>query len=157
MTTTEMECPRVVVGVDESDAALAAVRWAAQEARERHATLELVHVMTHSTVTATSIYAPLPLPTDPAFAAAAEWLAELVAALELGDLTVHHRIETGDPAHALARRAGNADLLVVGAHPRRGVLGLTQGSTADACIREAPCPVVVVPAPSHSGPPRRAR
>jgi nucleotide-binding universal stress UspA family protein len=151
VTATGIESPRVVVGVDASDAALAAVRWAAREARARHATLELVHVMTHGTVVASSIYAPLPLPTDPAFAAAAEWLTELVASLELGDLRVRHRIETGDPAPALARRAGDADLLVVGAHPRRGVLGLTQGSTADACIRDAACPVVVVPAPAHSG------
>ena len=96
------------------------------------------------------MYAPLPMPATPAFDEASRWLADLVAQVDTEGLRVLKRVETGDPAHALTRRARSAQLLVVGAHPHRGVLGLTQGSTADACLRAAPCPVVVVPESTES-------
>jgi nucleotide-binding universal stress UspA family protein len=53
-------------------------------------------------------------------------------------------IADGSPSKALTQLATDADMLVVGAHHRRG-LGLLLGSTASSCVRHARCPVVVVP------------
>ncbi len=52
----------------------------------------------------------------------------------------------GSPHDVLTRLALDADLLVVGARGHSGPLGLLLGSTAQACARHAPCPVLVVPA-----------
>jgi nucleotide-binding universal stress UspA family protein len=55
----------------------------------------------------------------------------------------------GSPHDVLTRLALDADLLVVGARGHSGPLGLLLGSTAQACARHAPCPVLVVPAQEH--------
>jgi nucleotide-binding universal stress UspA family protein len=43
-----------------------------------------------------------------------------------------------------AAREWNADLIVLGTHGRSGLTRVLMGSTAEAVIRNAPCPVVVV-------------
>src|SRR6478672_4825459 len=94
---------RVVVGVDGSPAARSALRWAATEARRRKASLDVVHVLEHVRVEAAAMYAPLPMPDEPAFTAAVAWLTELVDQLGLEDLEVHQHVATGSAAHALTR------------------------------------------------------
>jgi nucleotide-binding universal stress UspA family protein len=56
----------------------------------------------------------------------------------------HCRVEA--PAHEIAQLAADleADLVVVGTHGRRGIARLLLGSTAEAVVRAAPCPVLVV-------------
>ena len=64
---------------------------------------------------------------------------------KLFDRAVSHlRIDA--PAHELAQLASDleADLLVVGTHGRRGATRLLLGSIAEAVVRLAPCPVLVV-------------
>lgn len=53
----------------------------------------------------------------------------------------------GDPAPALTRLARDraCDLIVMGAHHKSGFLRWVQGSTAEAVVHGAPCPVLVVP------------
>ena len=56
----------------------------------------------------------------------------------------------GDPGEAIvdAARAEGVDLIVLGSHGRRGVGRSFFGSVSDHVVRHAPCPVVVVRAPS---------
>lgn len=56
----------------------------------------------------------------------------------------HCRAEA--PAHEIAQFAADleADLVVVGTHGRRGIARLLLGSVAEAVVRLAPCPVLVV-------------
>jgi nucleotide-binding universal stress UspA family protein len=46
------------------------------------------------------------------------------------------------------RELGEGVLLVMGSHGRRGISRLLWGSTAEEVVRECPCPVLVVKAPS---------
>jgi nucleotide-binding universal stress UspA family protein len=57
---------------------------------------------------------------------------------------IHQRIQV--PASEIAQLAADleADLVVVGTHGRRGLSRLVLGSVAEATIRLAPCPVLVV-------------
>jgi universal stress protein A len=41
----------------------------------------------------------------------------------------------------------NADLIVVAAHSRSGISPIIMGGVLEKIVREAPCPVVVIPAP----------
>jgi nucleotide-binding universal stress UspA family protein len=55
-------------------------------------------------------------------------------------------LREGQPAKEIiaAAREWAADLIVLGTHGRSGVARAVLGSTADAVVRHAPCPVVVV-------------
>lgn len=60
-------------------------------------------------------------------------------------------VDFGDPAEcilALAREV-DADLIAVGTHGKRGVERMVLGSVAEAVLRQAPCPVLVLRAKKH--------
>ncbi len=62
----------------------------------------------------------------------------------LDTVLAHQRVEA--PAEEIAQLAADleADLVVVGTHGRRGLSRLVLGSVAEATVRLAPCPVLVV-------------
>ncbi|MEK7388104.1 MAG: universal stress protein [Elusimicrobiota bacterium] len=57
------------------------------------------------------------------------------------------RVEEGDAAAVIIRRARRADLLVMGSHGRKGVERALMGSRAESVIRDAPIPVLVARTP----------
>ncbi|MET0791163.1 MAG: universal stress protein [Polyangiaceae bacterium] len=61
-------------------------------------------------------------------------------------ISVHSHLRLEAPAEELAQIAADleADLVVVGTHGRRGIARLVLGSVAEAVVRLAPCPVLVV-------------
>jgi nucleotide-binding universal stress UspA family protein len=146
MTATENGGP-VVVGVDASDAALPAVRFAADEARRRSAPLAVVHALAPFDGIA-AIRSELGLPGTDRHETLGEGLVAAVAASVAADLPAD-RITTdvavGNPVDVLCAAAAGARLLVVGRRGAGGVAGLLLGSTADGVVREAACPVVVLP------------
>ncbi len=62
----------------------------------------------------------------------------------LDNVRAHQRVEV--PSVQIAQLAADleADLVVVGTHGRRGISRLVLGSVAEATMRLAPCPVLVV-------------
>jgi nucleotide-binding universal stress UspA family protein len=136
----------VVVGVDASDAAMSAVRFAAQEARLRSAPLRIVHAVRWP-VDRT----PQPWPdvegegllrsgADAVVQAAVESVADLLPADRItGEVT------DGAPTAALLTASAAAQLLVVGSRGSGGVTGLLLGATASGVVAHADCPVVVLP------------
>jgi nucleotide-binding universal stress UspA family protein len=59
-------------------------------------------------------------------------------------LTVHVRTEIATSEVAQLASDLDAELVVVGTHGRRGIRRLLLGSVAEAVVRQAPCPVLVV-------------
>lgn len=57
-----------------------------------------------------------------------------------------HFVEAGHPQDVIVRlaRDWSADMIVVGSHGRTGVGRALLGSVAEAVVRHAPCPVLVV-------------
>jgi nucleotide-binding universal stress UspA family protein len=70
-----------------------------------------------------------------------------------GNLRVETRIVSGEPAAEILRTAGEvkAHLIVLGTHGRTGLARLLMGSVAEAIVRDAFCPTVVVK-PKHQEP-----
>lgn len=60
------------------------------------------------------------------------------------DVQVHRFVGPGSPATVLLEHADSAQLVVVGSRGRGGFSGLLLGSTSQALIHHASCPVVVV-------------
>lgn len=63
------------------------------------------------------------------------------------DVPVQYTVAYGDPVTeiVLIAERESASLIVVGTHQRRGLHRLLVGSTAEAVIRRAPCPVLAFP------------
>jgi nucleotide-binding universal stress UspA family protein len=137
---------RIVVGVDGSDAAVAALRWAVDEAALRNAEVDAVHAWSYPPV------AMIPMPMSPPAFANDELIAESNAILAracdaVGDhegVVVRRIVVEGGASRCLLDAAKDADLLVVGSRGRGGFAGLLLGSVSRQCAEHAPCPVVIV-------------
>lgn len=127
---------RIVVGVDESPTAAAALRWAVLEAARLGDVVEAVHVRRG--------------PLASALLGAEHALEELELSIahalsgQSGEVPIR-RVLDGPVGPALVTAAATADLLVIGGS-RRGPVGeALAGSVGHHCVRHASCPVVVVP------------
>lgn len=134
---------RIVVGVDASEHAGRALRWAVEEARLRGADLELVHAVHRPDVAA--MPAALPMPTHGQLTEAADELIDgLLSQVDTDGLTVSRDVLSGGAARVLCARAEGADLVVVGARGLGGFRGLLLGSVTQQVVAHSPRPVVVV-------------
>lgn len=136
----------VVVGVDGSQAALDAVRWAAAEARSTQWTLSLLHTLEWPLV---SYPVPAGLRADwtqEMHKQGRRWLQEAQEAAELAAPGVQTQVHlcTGDPRERLLAHAEQARELVVGSRGLGGFAGMLLGSTSATVTQHASCPVVVV-------------
>lgn len=137
---------RIVVGVDDSSGARAAVAWALREAGLRHATLDLVHAWTPPWAEGFNTEWAA---DRAAFEKEAEAMMAAVAAdaqVEApSDIAPQLLVVAGEaPGRALVEESASANLLVVGSRGRGGVASATLGSVSTACVHHANCPVVVV-------------
>jgi nucleotide-binding universal stress UspA family protein len=133
----------IVVGIDGSDSALQAVRWAAREAASRKAPLRLVHAYL-----LISAYTPVSLPLTMAEVMAEKGrkslrAAEQVAREEAPQVEVSTHLERDDPTIALIAESTAARLMVLGSRGLGGFTGLMVGSVAVKVVQHASCPVVV--------------
>lgn len=139
---------RIVVGVDGSEASRCALRWALDEARLRHATVDVVHAWEKPNLLGYVYMAVDPHPPD--FERDARMLLDSVVsgADTTGVAAVEPILVCDGAARALLDTAKGADLLVVGARGLGGFGGLLLGSTSQQVVHHASCPVVVIPASS---------
>jgi nucleotide-binding universal stress UspA family protein len=134
---------RIVVGIDSSDGARRALRWALHEAGLRGAELQLVH--SYPTPELVGLPAVVTLPSDDELRkAAVDLVAEVLAAEGgAGDVPVSTVVRAGGAAAVLCEIARGASLLVVGARGLGGFRGLLLGSVTHHVVAHSPCPVVV--------------
>ncbi len=141
----ELALQRIVVGVDGSTGSLAALRWAEREAGLRDAALHVVRAW-EDTAKRVAPYASRAYPPGgPQDHRTAEGRLKADVAAVLGPappVTVDVRVAEGLAARVLLDHAVGADLLVLGSATRCAPDGI--GPVARACLRHAPCPVVVV-------------
>lgn len=139
---------RIVVGVDGSDYAEAALDWALDEARRRGAKLQVVHSWQYLPVVAEPMAGAPPIPFEELAANAQQVVDEAVAKATGGKdagVDIEVTIVEGPPAAALLDCAKDADLLVVGSRGRGGFKGLLLGSVSQQISHHAHCPVVILP------------
>ena len=148
---------RIVVGIDESDAAQRALKFALEEASLRSATLRVVHAwMIPVPVTAPDpILGGMPsdygVPMQDLMAATRDATTDFInrtlaaAGADAYDVEVEPTPVEAEAATALLDAAKDADLLIVGSRGRGGFSGLVLGSVSQKCAHHASCPVVIVP------------
>lgn len=139
---------RIVVGVEGSGGAKAALRWALEEARYRGGCVEVVTAYTTTYVPASPDFNYVPLdPVD--LETEVEKMQgavvdEVLAAVGADNLSVKRSVIRGRAADTLIKAARGADMLVVGSRGRGGFRGLLLGSVSQQIAQHGDCPVVIV-------------
>lgn len=138
----------VVVGLDGSSGARAALREAAREASSHG--LEL-HVLRAWTMTSAPDvpswgqgYVPSHVELEEAVRAEVAHDVEAVLGPEPG-CVVHVHAVRGSASKRMIEASQSAALVVVGSRGRGGFAGLLLGSTSEQLVRFSRCPVLVVP------------
>jgi nucleotide-binding universal stress UspA family protein len=136
---------RVVVGVDGSESALRAVRWAAKEAVRRGAPLRLVHAFElpfRYPAGVVEVDSLRTLMRDEG----RHWLADAgeVATAVVPEVQPELELVDGTPVETLVHESSSASLLVLGTRGLGGFTGLLVGSNSVALAGRAHCPLVVV-------------
>ncbi len=138
----------VVLGVDGSPAGEAAIGLAFEEASARGATLTALLAWT--ALLAESPYADrLRVDWDEVGEQQRQLLAQRLAGWQekYPDVAVDRQVVRERSVKALVGAARDAQLLVVGSRGYGGFAGMLLGSTSQALIYHAPCPLVVVRSP----------
>jgi len=139
----------IVVGVDHSEGAKAALRFALEEATLRKAKLRVVHAWQYAYIGATGFEG-----SYPALGGDIKELRDLAekdldatlqeAIPETGTIEIERRVVEDRPAAALVEESRGADMVVVGSRGHGGFAGLLLGSVSQQVAHHAACPVVIV-------------
>lgn len=144
----------VVVGVDGSSSALAAVAWAARECALHDVPLRLVHAYTLPTRGYPEVISSARELRSAMYDQGRMWLSQAVAVArtEAPDVLVEHDLRMEHPTPVLLAESARAREVVVGSHGLGGFMGALVGSTAVALSQHGECPVVVVRWPKNRAP-----
>ena len=140
---------RIVVGVEGSGYARAALIWALEEAHHRSAVIEVVTCYSPTYVPAAPDLGYVPLDSFDLAAEVEKMQGEVIeSAIEASDfgneVEVRRVLQKGRPADTLMTAAEGAAMLVVGNRGRGGFAGLRLGSVSQAIAHHSPCPLVIV-------------
>ncbi|HET6504372.1 MAG TPA: universal stress protein [Amycolatopsis sp.] len=147
----------IVVGVDGSPSASNAVRWAAEEAAQRHRMLKLVHALDEYSLRY-PMKASAPGESDVAgmFSARGRRLlgeAREVARQASAEVAVETALSERRPAEALRAESAAAGLLVLGSTGIRPLGRALLGSVSIALAAHAKCPVALIRPHAGEDPP----
>src|SRR3990172_11060531 len=151
-----MEIRSILVPTDFSECGNYALSYAASLARSFNASIICVHVIEPivPTVGYSGMTEPLPIAdiTEQLEDSAERELPKLAECEDCAGLDIEELIVHGEAASEIVRVAKErkVDLIVVSSHGRTGLGRILFGSTAEAVVRHALCPVLVVkPAPEE--------
>ena len=139
----------VIVGVDGSVAARAALEFAVHEAALRRSGLRVIAVVQLPAYGITAMAGFVPPPpevlVEDVRRAVQQHVDDLLAARgDSGGGPITVQAVAGHPGQVLCDAAGEDDLLVVGHHGHDSVAGGLLGSVGLHCVLHARCPVTVV-------------
>jgi nucleotide-binding universal stress UspA family protein len=143
-----LEMSEIVVGLDPSPSARAALTWAAEQARATGQTLRAIHAVDVSpdfnlALGMGAVDMPMePSALDPMYRAA---ITSVFDSVRPG-LGWRLQFFSGEAGPVLVAESAGAALLVVGTKEHVGIGRLVRGSVSHYCLSHARCPVVAVPA-----------
>ena len=141
---------KIVVGIEGSGGAKAALKWAIQEAKFRHATIVVATAYSPSWVPVSPDFTYIPVDNfnvEEEVGRMQEQIAhEVLEEVGSAQADIKYVRKKGSPADTLIAiaEAEDADMLVVGSRGRGGVRGLLLGSVSHQIAHHGSCPVVIV-------------
>jgi nucleotide-binding universal stress UspA family protein len=141
---------RILVGVDGSPEAAAALDWAAHEASLRGAALEVVVAWSVSKAVFPTRF-PMRAPVEAEMEQLARnILDQALAGLHATGVTVEGKVLRGSASTVLVNRSAEADLLVVGTRGLNRAKEAILGSVSHACTHHTHAPIAIIRPAVHS-------
>lgn len=137
----------IVFPTDFSELSLAALPWARRMADQMQADIHVVYVVEEPHIYATLDMGPVPIPSvDELTKSADKRMANFSAAHLKGIGNVVTRVLVGRPAEEVVNyaKAKGAALIIMTTHGYSGVKHVLLGSTTEAVLRHATCPVLSI-------------
>jgi nucleotide-binding universal stress UspA family protein len=137
----------IVVPTDFSDLSQAALPWARRMAEQMQADIHCVYVVEEPHIYATLDMGPVPIPSVEELTRSAEKrMANFSSAHLKGLGSVTTKVLVGRPAEEVVRYAKekSASLIIMTTHGYSGVKHVLLGSTTEAVLRHAACPVLSI-------------
>ena len=139
---------RIVVGVEGSGYARAALIWAIDEASVRDSVVEVVTVYTPTYAPASPDFGYVPLDSYDLLTEVENMQNDVIekalAASHNPNVTIQRTLVKGRAADMLLKAAKGAVWRVVGNRGRGGFSGLRLGSVSQSISHHCPCPLVIV-------------
>ena len=141
---------KIVVGIEGSGGAKAALKWAIQESKFRHATIVVATAFSPSWVPVSPDFTYIPVDNfnveDEVGRMQEQIAQEVLEEVGAEKASIKYVRKKGSPADTLIAiaEAEDADMLVVGSRGRGGVRGLLLGSVSHQIAHHGSCPVVIV-------------
>lgn len=146
---------RVLVPIDFSPSARAALEYATFLAGRFGAELDVLHVWEPPGYVGPDTLALLPVPAgqpgwDQTRTDVTREVEHFLAKTTAKPRQLSVRVESGEPSDTILQVAkdGGADLIVMGTHGRTGFSRLLIGSVAEAVLRRSTCPVLTIRVPA---------
>ncbi len=141
-----MSTNTIVVGIDETPAGAAALKWAAHEAELRGGELKIVHVwQIDAAVAMAGVEVPWMAYESDARSNAGRWVADTIGAEDANGNPRPIEVVQGSPGPTLTEIARDASMLVVGTRVHTGISRVLFGSVSHYCLTHAHGVVVAVP------------
>jgi nucleotide-binding universal stress UspA family protein len=139
---------KIIAPVDFSAVSINAARYAANMAAALNKDLMLIHI-----VQLPVVYGDVPMPIGEFDVSTAEATGEMEKLAKQfdeelnGQVVIHTEVKVGSPVYELVNQAKNkgAYALVMGTHGAGAVERFFLGSTTQSLVKEAECPVLVIP------------
>jgi len=151
----QLDFKKILVPIDFSECSLQGLAYAKTLARQFTSKLVLLNSVHLQYYVASDEYAryDLPLLMQQAEKTARQQMRELVRKIDWSGLKVETSVQVGHAGQQICERARDcgADMIVTSTHGSTGLKHVLLGSTAEYVVRQAHCPVLVVPTrPSES-------
>lgn len=137
----------IVFPTDFSEASLAALPWAKRMAEQMQADIHAIYVVEEPHIYATLDMGPVPIPSVDELTRSADKRMSNFSSSHLKSLgNVTTSVLVGRPAEEVVRYAKekNAALIIMTTHGYSGVKHVLLGSTTEAVLRHASCPVLSI-------------
>ena len=137
----------IVFPTDFSELSTAALPWARRMAEQMQADIHVVYVVEEPHIYATLDMGPVPIPSVDELTRSAEKRMSAFSSAHLkplGDVTT--KVLVGRPAEEVVAyaKSKNAALIIMTTHGYSGVKHVLLGSTTEAVLRHASCPVLSI-------------
>lgn len=137
----------IVVPTDFSELSRAALPWARRMADQMQGEIHCIYVVEEPHIYATLDMGPVPIPSAEELTRSAEKRMANFASTQLKGLgNVSTKVLVGRPAEEVVRYAKEqgASLIIMTTHGYSGVKHVLLGSTTEAVLRHATCPVLSI-------------